>query len=80
MIFIGIDVTKDKLDCFIICNFDGKVLCDCFTISTTLDGLDGYLRAHLYSHYLHDHHCEYPYGTHCGCCTHRTKMTDLNIR
>lgn len=39
MIFIGIDVAKDKHDCF-ICNSDGEVLHNCFTISNTLDGFN----------------------------------------
>lgn len=39
MIFIGIDVAKDKHDCF-ICNSDGEVLYDVFTISNTLDGFN----------------------------------------
>lgn len=39
MIFIGIDVAKDKHDCFIV-NSDGDVLYDVFTISNTLDGFN----------------------------------------
>lgn len=39
MIFIGIDAAKDKHDCF-ICNSDGEVLYDVFTISNTLDGFN----------------------------------------
>ena len=39
MVFIGIDVAKDKHDCFII-NSDGEVLCDVFTVSNTLDGFN----------------------------------------
>ena len=42
MIFIGIDVAKDKHDCF-IANSDGEVLCDVFTISNTLDGFNDLL-------------------------------------
>ena len=42
MIFIGIDVAKDKHDCFIV-NSDGKVLFDVFTISNTLDGFNDLL-------------------------------------
>ena len=39
MVFIGIDVAKDKHDCFFI-NSDGEVLSDVFTISNTLDGFN----------------------------------------
>jgi len=39
MIYVGIDVAKDKHDCFII-NSDGKVLFKAFTISNNLDGFD----------------------------------------
>lgn len=39
MIFVGIDAAKDKHDCF-ICNSDGDVLNDVFTISNTLDGFN----------------------------------------
>ena len=42
MIFIGIDVAKDKHDCF-IANSDGEVLCDVFTISNTLTGFNDLL-------------------------------------
>ena len=42
MIFIGIDAAKDKHDCFIVSS-DGKVLCDVFTISNTLDGFNNLL-------------------------------------
>lgn len=42
MIFIGIDVAKDKHDCFII-GSDGEVLFDVFTISNTLDGFNDLL-------------------------------------
>ena len=42
MIFIGIDVAKDKYDCFIV-NSDGEVLFDVFTISNTLDGFNDLL-------------------------------------
>ncbi len=37
MVYVGIDVAKDKHDCFIITS-EGKVLYDVFTISNTLDG------------------------------------------
>lgn len=37
MIFVGIDVAKDKHDCFIT-NSDGEVLFKAFTISNNLDG------------------------------------------
>ena len=42
MVFIGIDVAKDKHDCFII-NSDGEVLRDVFTIPNTLDGFNDLL-------------------------------------
>ena len=43
MIIVGIDVAKDKHDCFII-NSDGEVLFDVFTIPNTLDGFNVLLR------------------------------------
>ncbi len=39
MIFVGIDVAKDKHDCFIT-NSDGEVLYNAFTISNNLEGFD----------------------------------------
>ena len=39
MIFVGIDVAKDKHDCFII-DSEGEVLFKPFTIENTLDGFD----------------------------------------
>ena len=39
MIYVGIDVAKDKHDCFII-NFDGEVLFKAFTIANNLDGFN----------------------------------------
>jgi len=39
MIFVGIDVAKDKHDCFIT-NSDGEILFKVFTISNTLNGFD----------------------------------------
>lgn len=42
MIFVGIDVAKDKHDCFIV-NSDGDVLFDVFTISNSLDGFNDLL-------------------------------------
>lgn len=42
MIFIGIDVAKDKHDCFVISS-DGEVLFDVFTISNTLYGFNDLL-------------------------------------
>jgi transposase len=39
MIYIGIDVAKDKHDCFIT-NSDGEVLFKAFTITNNLDGFD----------------------------------------
>lgn len=39
MIFVGIDVAKDKHDCIIL-NTDGEILSSCFTISNTLEGFN----------------------------------------
>ena len=39
MIYIGIDVAKDKHDCFIT-NSDSEVLFKAFTISNNLDGFN----------------------------------------
>ncbi len=39
MIFVGIDVAKNKHDCFIT-NSDGEVLFKVFTITNTLNGFD----------------------------------------
>ena len=39
MNFVGIDVAKDKHDCF-ICNSDGEVLFHAFTIPNTKEGFD----------------------------------------
>ena len=39
MIYVGIDVAKDKRDCFIT-NSDGEVLFKAFTIKNNLDGFD----------------------------------------
>ena len=39
MIYVGIDVAKDKHDCFIT-NSDGEVLFKAFTISNNLDGFN----------------------------------------
>ena len=36
MISVGIDVSKDKHDCFIV-NSEGEVLADVFTIHNTMD-------------------------------------------
>ena len=38
MIYVGIDVTKDKHDCFIT-NSDGEALFNVFTIANNLEGL-----------------------------------------
>ena len=37
MIYVGIDVSKDKHDCTIVSS-DGKILADVFTIQNNLDG------------------------------------------
>ena len=42
MIFVGIDVAKDKHDCF-ICNSEGEALCKTFTFPNNMDGFN-----HLY--------------------------------
>lgn len=39
MIYVGIDVAKDKHDCFIT-NSDGEVLSKVFTITNNLDGFN----------------------------------------
>ena len=39
MIYVGIDVAKDKHDCFIT-NSDGKVVFKVFTIANNLDGFN----------------------------------------
>ena len=43
VVSVGIDVSKDKHDCFIVSS-DGEVLADVFTISHTLDGFHGLLQ------------------------------------
>ena len=42
MIYVGIDVAKDKHDCFII-NSEGEVLYDVFTIQNNMDGFNDLL-------------------------------------
>ena len=39
MIFVGIDISKDKHDCFIV-NSDGEILFDSFTILNNMEGFD----------------------------------------
>ena len=39
MILVGIDVAKDKHDCF-ICNSEGEVLCKTFTFSNSMEGFN----------------------------------------
>ena len=39
MVYVGIDVAKDKHDCYIV-NSDGEVLAEVFTISNNLDGFN----------------------------------------
>ncbi|PWJ51575.1 IS110 family transposase [Faecalicatena contorta] len=41
MFYVGIDVAKDKHDCFIT-NSDGEVLADAFTFPNTLDGFNSF--------------------------------------
>jgi len=43
MIYVGIDVAKDKHDCLII-NSEGEVLSDVFTIANSKDGFDKLLK------------------------------------
>ena len=38
VVSVGIDVSKDKHDCFIL-NSEGEILSDVFTIPNSLDGL-----------------------------------------
>lgn len=42
MLYVGIDVAKDKHDCFIV-NSDGDVLYDVFTIQNDMDGFEDLL-------------------------------------
>ena len=39
VVSVGIDVSKDKHDCFIL-NSEGEVLADVFTIPNTMDGFN----------------------------------------
>ena len=43
VVSVGIDVSKDKHDCFLISS-EGEVLADAFTIPNTLDGFHGLLQ------------------------------------
>jgi len=43
MIFIGIDVAKDKHDCHIITS-EGEVLCDNFTFKNSREGFEDFLK------------------------------------
>ena len=52
MICVGIDVAKDKHDCFILSS-EGEVLADVFTISNNAEGFDTLLPVsytHLRAH------------------------------
>ena len=42
MIYVGIDIAKDKHDCFIV-NSDGEILFDVFTIQNNMDGFEDLL-------------------------------------
>lgn len=42
MVYVGIDIAKDKHDCFIV-NSDGEVLYDVFTVQNNMDGFEGLL-------------------------------------
>ena len=43
MVCVGIDVAKDKHDCFILSS-EGEVLADVFTIANNRDGFDALLQ------------------------------------
>ena len=43
MIYVGIDVAKDKHDCCIL-GSDGEILFSSFTIQNTLQGFDRYIQ------------------------------------
>lgn len=43
MIFVGIDIAKDKHDCFIL-NSEGKILRDVFIFSNNADGFNTLLQ------------------------------------
>ena len=43
MIFVGIDVAKDKHDCFIISS-EGEVLADVFTVPNSKEGFEALLQ------------------------------------
>lgn len=47
MIYVGIDISKDKHDCFIT-NSDGEVLFNVFTIPNSMNGFND-----LHQKYLH---------------------------
>ena len=42
MVYVGIDIAKDKHDCFIT-NSDGEILYDVFTIQNNMDGFEDLL-------------------------------------
>ncbi len=44
MVCVGIDVAKDKHDCFIISS-EGEILADVFTIPNNAEGFDTLLQA-----------------------------------
>ena len=43
MIYVGIDIAKDKHDC-VVCSPDGKILIEAFTVSNTLEGFNELLK------------------------------------
>jgi len=43
MIYVGINVAKDKHDCFIISS-EGEVLCNVFTVPNNMDGFQSLYR------------------------------------
>ena len=44
MIYVGIDVAKDKHDCFIVSS-EGEIIKDVFTISNSIEGFNSLLLA-----------------------------------
>lgn len=45
-VFIGVDVAKDKNDCFTL-NSEGEILTDVFTILNNMEGFLGITALHL---------------------------------
>lgn len=53
MIFVGIDVAKDKHDCFIISS-EGEVLADVFTVSNSKEGYEAKVGLEAAGHYSYN--------------------------